>query len=478
MSSTPSMLPSSLVNMNTPDVFPNAFSGVRSQLRRPTSRTKSPTRMKPLTPIPNPIPNPIPTPIPFPSPVLGHPLPVRPQSETPAAYNYFQTPPASQPSPGNRRRTINGALVGGWKLGEEIGRGATAIVYKGIETKSGRFAAIKRFQETGLTSEIMNVTQAEVQTIKNLAHPNIISFYTSIRENSYFFIVMEWVENCLQNLLKNFGTFPEELISAYTQQILSGLHYLHSVGIIHRDIKSSNVLITKQGIIKLADFGAAAQVKSESERHFTVAGSPYWMAPEVIEVEGHSYSSDIWSVGCTIIEMVAGQPPYYEKPPLSAMYSISHDPLPPLPPNISQDLSNLLTKCFIKDPQERPSAQTLLQDDWILRFSSGARESIKRTIKTYSTINMRSKSKAFPVISLNSRELNEIELEIANQSEKTKHYFTQIEMSALQAMNEHVNFKNEEEELKYLRENLANTQTALCLSLSSKLDLLKALDIS
>lgn len=115
-------------------------------------------------------------------------------------------------------------------------------------------------------------------------------------------------------------------------QVLQGLLYLHEQGVIHRDIKGANILTTKEGLVKLADFGVATKSNvSES----SVVGTPYWMAPEVIELSGATTASDIWSLGCTVIELLDGKPPYHTLQPMPALFRIVNDDHPPLPEGAS-----------------------------------------------------------------------------------------------------------------------------------------------
>jgi serine/threonine protein kinase len=116
-------------------------------------------------------------------------------------------------------------------------------------------------------------------------------------------------------------------------QVLHGLLYLHEQGVIHRDIKGANILTTKEGTVKLADFGVAT--KASGLRESSVVGTPYWMAPEVIELAGATTASDIWSLGCTVIELLDGKPPYYKLQPMPALFRIVNDDHPPLPESIS-----------------------------------------------------------------------------------------------------------------------------------------------
>ena len=119
----------------------------------------------------------------------------------------------------------------------------------------------------------------------------------------------------------------------YMSQVLHGLLYLHEQGVIHRDIKGANILTTKQGLVKLADFGVATRTTTLHES--SVVGTPYWMAPEVIELSGATTASDIWSLGCTVIELLDGKPPYHKLQPMHALFRIVNDDHPPLPEGAS-----------------------------------------------------------------------------------------------------------------------------------------------
>jgi len=172
------------------------------------------------------------------------------------------------------------------------------------------------------------------------------------------------VENgSLSSIVKKFGKFPENLVCVYISQVLEGLVYLHEQGVVHRDIKGANILTTKEGIIKLADFGVATKFGDESAA--VVAGTPYWMAPEIIELNGSTTASDIWSVGCTVIELLTGDPPYYDLGPMPALFRIVQDDYPPLPEGMSPALKDWLMQCFQKDPVLRISAAKLLNHKWI-----------------------------------------------------------------------------------------------------------------
>ena len=200
----------------------------------------------------------------------------------------------------------------------------------------------------------------EVELLKSLNHKNVVQYLGSFQTRHYLYIVMELVEaGSLASIIKKsyFGPFPEGLVAVYIDQVLRGLAYLHAQGVVHRDVKGANILTTREGHVKLADFGVAARLGEEGHRHATTveeeehaqpAGTPYWMAPEVIELKTVTTASDIWSVGCLAVELLTGQPPYFDMQPLSALYNIVQEPHPPLPSGASEQMRDFLLLCFHK----------------------------------------------------------------------------------------------------------------------------------
>ncbi|KAK3834265.1 MAG: kinase-like domain-containing protein, partial [Linnemannia elongata] len=254
------------------------------------------------------------------------------------------------------------------QLGNCIGRGQFGSVYKALNLVTGQMVAVKRIKIDGLKDTEMDILMQEVDLLKSLAHPSIVKYEGFIRSSGYLNIILEFVENgSLLTTLKSFGTFPEKLVVAYVVKILEGLVYLHGKEVVHCDLKAANILTTKNGNVKLSDFGVSLNLKVKESDFGAVAGTPNWMAPEVIELKGASPASDIWSLGCTVIEMLTGQPPYAELLPLTTLFRIVEDERPPLPSNLSMDLLDFLCQCFQKDPSLRPSAGALGRHIWIKR---------------------------------------------------------------------------------------------------------------
>uniref|UniRef100_A0A7N5K2R1 non-specific serine/threonine protein kinase n=1 Tax=Ailuropoda melanoleuca TaxID=9646 RepID=A0A7N5K2R1_AILME len=175
---------------------------------------------------------------------------------------------------------------------------------------------------------------------------------------------------CLPRLLTpGLRRMNEEQIAAVCLAVLQALSVLHAQGVIHRDIKSDSILLTHDGRVKLSDFGFCAQVSKEVPRRKSLVGTPYWMAPELISRLPYGPEVDIWSLGVMVIEMVDGEPPYFNEPPLKAMKMI-RDNLPPRLKNlhkVSPSLKGFLDRLLVRDPAQRATAAELLKHPFLAK---------------------------------------------------------------------------------------------------------------
>ncbi|EGC31385.1 hypothetical protein DICPUDRAFT_95528 [Dictyostelium purpureum] len=252
--------------------------------------------------------------------------------------------------------------IGDYGIGEKIGRGAFGQVYKALNTKTGEFVAIKSIDVCKIDKNALVSVKSEFDILQKLRHNNIVKVLGVVETQSQMNFILEYVENgSLRDVLDRFGPLSEELCTVYLYQLLQGLAYLHQNKVIHRDIKCSNILITKEGVVKLADFGVASQISEETQLRFSVVGTPYWMSPEAIQISGCSSASDIWSLACSMIELLQLHPPYHNLQPMSAMFKIVQDEHPPYPENISKEFEDFLNQSFQKDPNKRPTASELLK---------------------------------------------------------------------------------------------------------------------
>ncbi|ORZ06841.1 kinase-like domain-containing protein [Absidia repens] len=264
-----------------------------------------------------------------------------------------------------------------YQLGNCIGKGQFGSVFRALDLGTGEIVAVKRikFDDGELDKEITK----EASLLKTLSHMNVICYLGFIRSKHHINIILEYAENgSLMSTLKSFGAFPEKLVCSFCVKILNGLEYLHSNEVVHCDLKAANILTTKTGDVKLTDFGVSLNLKIKPADAESVSGTPNWMAPEVIELKGASTKSDIWSLGCTLIELVTGKPPYANMVAMSAMFRIVEDDYPPIPETISEEMRSFLLCCFQKNPDDRPTANQLKNHIWLRKN----RKQMKRN-KTY-----------------------------------------------------------------------------------------------
>ncbi|KAG2250891.1 hypothetical protein Bca52824_081027 [Brassica carinata] len=201
---------------------------------------------------------------------------------------------------------------------------------------------------------------------------------TSLLSRKFHYLNMEEISLLSQlqhqNIVRYRGTakLPNSLVSTYTRQILDGLKYLHGEGFIHRDIKCANVLVDASGSVKLADFGLAKVSQLNSIK--SCKGTPFWLATEVINLkrtDGYESSADIWSLGCTVLEMLTRQIPYADLENLvQALFRIERGELPDIPDTLSLDARDFIIKFLKVNPEERPTSAELLNHPFASSGSS------------------------------------------------------------------------------------------------------------
>ncbi|KAG8065711.1 hypothetical protein GUJ93_ZPchr0004g39069 [Zizania palustris] len=307
----------------------------------------------------------------------SHKLPLPPLSISHSSFlpnNSTPTSPISVPhSPG---RSENPPSPGSrWKKGKLIGCGTFGHVYVGFNNDSGEMCAMKEvtlFMDDPKSKESAKQLGQEITLLSRLQHPNIVQYYGSETVDDKLYIYLELVSGgSIHKLLQEYGQLGEPAIRSYTQQILSGLAYLHAKNTVHRDIKGANILVDPSGRVKLADFGMAKHINGQ-QCPFSFKGSPYWMAPEVIKnSNGCNLAVDIWSLGCTVLEMATSKPPWSQYEGIAAMFKIRNSKeLPPLPDHLSEQGKDFIRKCLQRDPSQRPTAVELLQHPFMQKAVS------------------------------------------------------------------------------------------------------------
>ncbi|CAG9762089.1 unnamed protein product [Ceutorhynchus assimilis] len=242
----------------------------------------------------------------------------------------------------------------------KIGEGSTGTVCIAHDRNTGRQVAVKKMDLR--KQQRRELLFNEVVIMRDYHHPNIVEMFDSYLVNDELWVVMEFLEGGALTDIVTHSRMDEEQIATVCKQCLKALAYLHSQGVIHRDIKSDSILLALDGRVKLSDFGFCAQVSQELPKRKSLVGTPYWMSPEVISRLPYGPEVDIWSLGIMVIEMVDGEPPFFNEPPLQAMRRIREMPPPKLKNahKVSPRLQSFLDRMLVRDPAQRASAQELL----------------------------------------------------------------------------------------------------------------------
>ncbi|XP_039333074.2 serine/threonine-protein kinase Nek4 isoform X1 [Saimiri boliviensis] len=286
-----------------------------------------------------------------------------------------------------------------------VGKGSYGEVTLVKHRRDGKQYVIKKLNLRNASSRERQAAEQEAQLLSQLKHPNIVTYKESWEGgDGLLYIVMGFCEggDLYRKLKEQKGQLlPENQVVEWFVQIAMALQYLHEKHILHRDLKTQNVFLTRTNIIKVGDLGIARVLENHCDMASTLIGTPYYMSPELFSNKPYNYKSDVWALGCCVYEMATLKHAFNAKDMNSLVYRIIEGKLPPMPRDYSPELAELIRTMLSKRPEERPSVRSILRQPYIKRQISSFLEATKTKTSKNNIKNGDSKSK--PVATVVSR---------------------------------------------------------------------------
>ncbi|XP_055990497.1 serine/threonine-protein kinase PLK4 [Sorex fumeus] len=264
-----------------------------------------------------------------------------------------------------------GDAVEDFRVGQLLGKGSFAGVYRAVSLHTGLEVAIKMIDKKAMyKAGMVQRVQNEVKIHCQLKHPAILELYNYFEDSNYVYLVLEMCHNGEMNrYLKNRGKpFSENEARLFMRQIIAGLLYLHSHGILHRDLTLSNLLLTRNMNVKIADFGLATQLRLPHEKHYTLCGTPNYISPEIATRSAHGLESDVWSLGCMFYTLLVGRPPFDTdtvRNTLNKVVLADYE----VPAFLSREARDLVRQLLRRNPADRPSLSSVLDHPFMSRHA-------------------------------------------------------------------------------------------------------------
>jgi len=254
---------------------------------------------------------------------------------------------------------------------EHVGEGSFGKVFRGRRKYTGQFVALKFVSKAGKSLQELDALRQEIAILRQLDHPNVILLLDYFETPRDIVVVTEFAPHGeLLNILKDDQFLSEESVRSIAVQLSSALYYLHERRIMHRDMKPQNVLVSSNGIIKLADFGFAKTLSASSVLLTSIKGTPLYMAPEIYQDRRYDPSADLWGLGVMLFELATGIPPFYA-PSLQALRKLILATEPIIyPSSMSKELASFLSLLLVKNPSKRAGWEEILAHPYIKDFDT------------------------------------------------------------------------------------------------------------